>query len=102
MKIAVIGDYRTPEYKDFLSLCKMAKPEDTIMDLSRHQSENWSKNMNARFDDITECHLVLIHPDFKAFVDSLRDVTKAQERGRECLIYRDGQFLPFPEYAMDL
>ncbi len=99
MHIAVIGDYESPQYKNFLKKVKLAKPEDTIIDLSRHPGYNWGKKLKARFDDISESHLVIIHPDYENSLDSRRDVTYAMDRKRDCMIYLDGVFRPFTEYA---
>lgn len=102
MNIAVIGNYTSPKYQEFLKIVKLAKPEEVIIDLSRHPGENWMKKCGARFEDINESHMVVIHPDYLDFHDSRRDVTYAMERKRECLIFIDGRFLPYPEYAPKL
>jgi len=99
MNIAVIGDYESPQYPEFLKKVKLAKPEETIMDLSRHPGHNWSKKLHARFEDISESHQVVISSDYENSLDARRDVSYAQEKHRECFIYNNGQFLPFPEYA---
>ncbi len=100
MVIAVIGDYGSPEYEKFLKKVKQAKPDEDILDLSRHPGYNWSKNLKARFEDICSSHLVVISNDYRNSLESRRDVTYAQERKRECMIYTsNGEFRPFPEYA---
>lgn len=99
MNISAIGDYSSPNYQDFLKKVKMVKPEETILDLSRHPGYNWGKKCQARFDDISSSHLVVIHPDYKNNLDSRRDVTYAMDKKKECMIYVDGVFRPFSEYA---
>ena len=99
MVISVIGDYDSPEYKELLQKVKMAKPEEKVMDLSRHQSLSWDRMRKSRFEDITNSHLVVIGSDFRNSVEARRDITHAQNISKDCKIYRDGQFLPFPEYA---
>jgi len=42
---------------------------------------------------------VIIHPDYENSLDSRRDVTYAMDRKRDCMIYLDGVFRPFTEYA---
>lgn len=99
MNIAVIGDYESPGYQSFIEKIKLLKPEDNVLDLSRHPGYNWGIKCKARFDDISESHLVIIHPNYENQLDSRRDASYAMERKRECLIYLDGVFHPFPEYA---
>ena len=102
MNIAVIGDYNSPEYQDFLQKVKLVKPEETILDLSRHPGYNWGKKVQGRFEDISSSHLVIIHPNFSNNRDSKRDVTYAGERKRERMIYVDGAFRPYPEFATQI
>ena len=102
MRISVIGDYSLPEYKELLQIVKMAKPEEKVIDLSRHQSLSWDKMRKSRFEDITGSHLVVIGADFRNSVEARRDITHAQNLSKECKIYREGQFLPFPQYAQKI
>ena len=99
MNIALIGDYASPNYQEFLKKIKMVKPEEIILDLSRHPGYNWGKKLKARFEDISASHMVIIHPDYRDSIDSRRDVTYAMDKKRECMIYVDGVFRPFAEYA---
>ena len=52
MKVAVIGDYESPEYKELLQRVKILKPEEEVLDLSRHQKSSWNKMLESRFSDI--------------------------------------------------
>ncbi|MEI7503357.1 MAG: hypothetical protein WCJ61_08725, partial [Paludibacter sp.] len=80
MNIAVIGDYESSNYQEFLKKIKIVKPEETILDLSRHPGHNWGKKLQARFEDISASHLVIIHPDYENNIDPRRDVTYAMDR----------------------
>ncbi len=99
MKIAVIGDYASPGYKDLLLKVKIAFPEEEVMDLSRHDQTVWAKQLNARFTDISAASLVIIGKDWTRSFDAKRDITHAQSLHKDCLIEREEAFRPFPEYA---
>lgn len=99
MKVAVIGDYQSPEYKELLQRVKILKPEEEVLDLSRHQKSSWSKMLEARFADINSSYQVIISDDWDSHFDTKRDITHAQSLGKECFIDRGGQFLLFPQYA---
>jgi hypothetical protein len=102
IKIAVIGDYESPFYHDFVARIKMVKPEEDVLDLSKHKSGSWKKILDARFEDIFSSHLVVIAANFRTSLNARRDITYAQQIGRECLIENDGRLLPFPEYAREI
>ncbi len=102
MKIAVIGDYESRAYKDLLQRVKIIKPEEDVIDLSRHQNGSWSKMMESRFGDIRSALLVVISDDWHNHLDAKRDITYAQSLNKECFINHHGQFLPFPEFAQKL
>ena len=102
MNIAVIGDYESPFYPEFLKKIRLVKPEDTILDLTRHQGNNWGKKLAARWEDISSSYLVIVHPDYEKSLDSRRDLTYAMDRKRECLIYVDGVFRPFAEHVRSI
>lgn len=101
MIIAVIGDYASSKYKDFLKTVKTAKPEETILDLSRHTHKDWSKLKHAHFTDISNAHLVVLSADYKENFESRNDVHHAMSFEKEdfMYIYTDGKFRPFPEHA---
>lgn len=99
MIIAVIGDYSSPKYKELLLRIKMAKPFETILDLSRHQKRSLNKIPEARFADIANSHQVVIGDHWKGSIDTHSDIAHAQNLHKECFIEHEGQFLPFPEYA---
>jgi hypothetical protein len=102
MKIAVIGEYESPAYKDLLLRVKIIKPEEEVLDLSRHHNSCWSKMLESRFGDIRNAHLVVISVDWHNHFDAKRDITYAQSLNKECFIDFHGQFLPFPEFAQKL
>ncbi len=102
MKIAVIGDYESPEYKELLQRVKILKPDEQVLDLSRHQKSSWSKMLESRFADIRNAQQVVISDDWESHFDAKRDITQAQSLNKECFIDQGGRFLPFPEYARRL
>ena len=102
MVIVVIGDYESPKYQELLQLVKIYKPEEEVIDLSRHQNLNPSIMRVSRFADIETAHQVVISNDWDNNIDTKRDITQAQFLHKETFIYRDGQFLPFPEFAHKL
>jgi hypothetical protein len=99
MRIAVIGDYQSPEYKELLKRIKILKPDEQVLDLSGHQKSSRTKMPEARLVDIKNAHQIVISGDWDNHPDAKSDITHAQSLGKECFIDRDGQFLPFPEYA---
>ena len=44
MKIAVIGDYNSPQYKTLLQIVKMHFPGDNVLDLSVHQNADYKND----------------------------------------------------------
>lgn len=101
MIIAVIGDYESPKYRDFLKTVKTAKPEETILDLSRHTHKDWAKMKSARFTDINNAHMVVLSADYNEKFEPRNDVHHAMSLKKEdfMYIYNEGQFRPFPQYA---
>ena len=99
MMIAVVGDYASPLYKEFVKTVKIAKPEERIADLSVYTGAAVITNRKNRQFDISDSSMVVISSDYLRNVDARADVHHAQMIKKECYIYRDGRFLPFPEYA---
>lgn len=99
MLIAVVGDYASPLYKEFVKTVKIAKPEERIADLSVYTGAAVITNRKNRQFDINDSAMVVISTDYLRNVDARADVHHAQMIKKECYIYRDGRFLPFPEYA---
>jgi len=99
MRLAVIGDYESPTYQEFLERVKIIFPGEQVLDLSRHKAEIWKTLADARMQDIESAHTVIISRDWSSHVDSRVDITRAQALKKECFIEIDGRFLPFPEYA---
>ena len=102
MKIAVIGDYESQEYKQLLERVKILKCEEDVIDLSRHLRLVWHKKNEARFADIKNAHQIVICGDWDNYIDAKRDITYAQTLNKECFVEYGGQFLPFPQYARRL
>jgi len=100
MRIAVIGDYESPGYKDLLQLVKIIFPEEDVIDLSRHQSGEWKKRSIARYLDIESAHRVMIGNDWSDHFDTKSDITNAQKLSKEIFIEFNGRFLPFPQNAV--
>ena len=99
MRIAVIGDYESQTYKALVQRVRIARPEEDVIDLSGHQTGSWKKMQNVRFTEIGSAHQVVISDVWHNHFDAKKDITHAQSLNKECFIDRDGQFLPFPEYA---
>ena len=102
MKIAVIGDYQSPEYQILLQRVRIIKSDEEVLDLSRHQKSSWNKMLEYRFADIKSAHQIVISDDWHDHLEAKRDITHAQCLNKECFIEHGGQFLPFPEYARKL
>ena len=99
MKVAVIGDYESPEYQVLLQRVRIIKADEEVLDLSRHQKSSWNKMKEYRFADIKNAHQIVISDDWHDHLEAKRDITLAQSLNKECFIEHIGQFLPFPEYA---
>ena len=97
--IAVIGDYESPKYKTLLQDVKRLKPEEEVLDLSRHKG-SWSNQLDKRFTDISNADCVVISADWHKHFDAKRDITHAQSKHKDCFVEREGQFLPFPEHSV--
>jgi hypothetical protein len=97
MIIVVIGNYVSPEYHDLLMKVKIMQPEEQVMDLSRHKNSDWSKQLQARFTDIGNAHMVIISSDWRLHFDAKRDITHAQSLHKECFVECDGRFLPLDQ-----
>ena len=96
IKIAVIGDYRSQEYKRLVELTRISNASERVVDLSQYTGAAVLTNKKNRQFDIKESHKVVIAPTWMNNVDSRSDVHFAQLNGKECLIYQDGRFIPFP------
>lgn len=101
MQIAVIGDYDSQEYLEFLNKVKTAFPEERVRDLSVNRGSILNTRKYRQLE-IESSHQVIISPYWKNNIEARWDVPYAQETGKECFIYRDGRFMPFPEYAPEL
>ena len=99
MRIAVIGDYQSPEYRELLRRIRILKSEEQVLDLSVHQKSSTTRMSEARLVDIKNAHQIVISGDWDNHPNAKSDIAHAQSLGKECFIDRDGQILPFPEYA---
>jgi hypothetical protein len=99
MRIAVIGDYSAPEYRELIVKIKTGFPEDIILDLSVHHKGQSRNKRRSRQEDIATAHIVVISEMWLSTIEPRKDVPFAQSAGKECFIERFGQFHPFPEYA---
>jgi hypothetical protein len=102
MKVAVIGDYESPEYQVWLQRVRILKSDEEVLDLSRYQKSSGNKMKEYRFADIKSAHQIVISDDGHDHLEAKRDITHAQWLNKECFIEHGGQFLPFPEYARKL
>ena len=96
MKIAVIGDYNSPQYQTLLQIVKMHFPGDTIVDLSVHQNADYKKREKARQVEIKASHLFIFDSKWDESVEIRQDITFAQQSGKDSYFYSAGKFLSFP------
>lgn len=96
MKIAVIGDYNSPQYKTLLQIVKMHFPGDNVLDLSVHQNADYKKREKARQVEIKDSHLFVFDSKWDESVEIRQDITFAQQSGKDSYLYSAGQFLSFP------
>lgn len=99
MRVAVIGDYGTPEYKELLQRVRIAFSEEYIIDMSRHLQSSWKDRLELRILDMDSAHLVIVCSKWDHSVDVKRDITEAQKINRDLVIEHDGRFIPFTHYA---
>ena len=96
MKIAVIGDYNSPQYKTLLQIVKMHFPDDNVLDLSVHQNADYKKREKARQVEIKTSHLFVFDSKWDESVEIRQDITFAQQSGKDSYYYSAGKFLSFP------
>ena len=96
MKIAVIGDYNSPQYKILLQIVKMHFPGDNVLDLSVYQNADYKKREKARQVEIQGSHLFVFDSKWDDSVEIRQDITFAQQSGKDGYLYSAGQFLSFP------
>jgi hypothetical protein len=96
MEISVIGDYESQNYQDLLQTVAAYKPEEKVLDLSRHKKGDWGKRQLKRANDITESHLVVLAWDWSDHFDCRHDVRWAQDLKKEMMVECAGRYLPFP------
>lgn len=99
MKIAVIGDYESPQYRDTLLKVAVIQPDETILDLSRHTKGIWSAKSKSRFTDIEDSSIVVVVPGWDRSIDAKTDITYAQKLHKNCMSEVDGKFIPFGPYS---
>jgi hypothetical protein len=97
MLIAVIGDYLSPNYKTLLENVKRLKPDEQILDLSRHHHVTWKREKDERYKDIENADEVVIGADWPRHFDAKLDITYAQSKYKDCYVEYEGRFLPFPD-----
>jgi hypothetical protein len=96
MKIAVIGDYNSPQYQTLHQIVKMHFPNDSVIDLSVYQNADFKKREKARQLEIKACHLFIFDSKWDESVEIRQDITFAQQSGKDGFLYRGGQFQSFP------
>lgn len=97
MNISVIGDYSSPKkYQELLETVKSYKPDENVLDLSRHKKGEWAKILLKRAKDITDSHLIVLACDWHDHFDCRMDQKTSRELHKEIMIEVDGHFLPFP------
>lgn len=99
MKVAVIGEYESPDYSQKVKAVELLYPEDTILDLGRHTSKNWQKLLNLKFQDIENAHIVVnvcvnFTDDNK--IDVKIDLGQAENRSKDMYqLTSEGKIVPF-------
>jgi hypothetical protein len=95
MNVAVIGDYESQEYGILLEKVRISFPEERVIDLSRHKSNNWKKRDDDRIADIKDAHLVIICREWYDHIDVRHDISEAQKLKKEIAMEYNGGFIPF-------
>jgi len=99
MNIAVIGDYDSSFYPVFLEIVRASRPEEAIIDLSKHRSENSSKYRKDRQYDIDSSHQVVISTDWRDSIEARKDITVSMTANKEMFAYVDSKFIPWEIYC---
>lgn len=99
MDIAVIGNYKSKKYQELLKMVRNLKPDDRVIDLSRHQSTAWGKQLHDRYTDIGNAHIVIISEDWRDHFETRNDLTHAQKLHKELYLEYEQRFIPFPTHT---
>ena len=99
MIVAVIGDYESPEYKELLQFVGQTMAEETILDLSRHQSKRWEKLIEKRKQDIADAHKVVVCERWREdkLIDVKVDLGNALTLNKDILQKKGEKLIPFTE-----
>ncbi len=95
MIISVIADYDSEGYQALYQKIVMQFTEDQVLDLSRHQGNNWKKKDEARIRDIEDSHLVIVCNNWQNNVDVRHDLGEALKRKKDIFIEFDGKLISF-------
>lgn len=99
MRIAVIGDYESPDYKDLLLKVKVIMPDEYILDLSRHKG-TYMEMRDARWADIDSAHHVAVCEHWmEKKSDVRRDIDKAKNSDKSMLFFQDGKLTTNHDFA---
>lgn len=99
MNIAVIGDYDSSYYPVFLEIVKLSKPEEDIIDLSKHRSDNPIEYRKDRQYEIDSSHQVVISTDWRDSIEARKDITVSMSANKEMFAYVDSRFIPWELYC---
>ncbi len=94
MNIAVLANYKSLDYQILLDKVKSLFPEDFVLDLSRHEGNDWKKSDQSRIRDISDSSLVIVCQNWQAYVDVIHDLTEAQKGKKDIFIEYEGRFVP--------
>jgi len=98
MKIALIGDYLSIEYKSELGVLRSELRDDHIEDLGRHNTGNWKKDFDRRCADIDDSRQVIVLHDWSYYFDAKADITYSQKMKKEMFVLFDGKLFPWDVY----
>jgi len=95
MRVAVIGDYETPGYKELLQSVSFVMAEDEVLDLSRHESTDHKERQTARWDDIENSRMVIVDSRWKEYsFDARWDINRALHLNKNFSFHHNGVIRP--------
>lgn len=101
MKVAIVGEYGTPEYERNLAIVKLLMPEEQLVDIGKLSAKNWHKHIEKRTEAMDGCVMVInICENWKEekHHDLQIDLSIADSQlHKDMKQLRDGRLVPFAE-----